>query len=528
MLLHKNLPMKNVLCFLVLIYCITSTNAQDELVKDENVPEAEFHVAINPLDQNNIIIATIHGFGNPDANNLRIHYTYDFGASWATSEYTGEPEGYRGAGDPVVAFDTDGNALLVNLSQNISNNNVNTVLSKSADGGATWSLTNEVAIGNTDKPWLAIDTYNESPGNGNIYIPVIENNNVLYTLSSDLQNKSTATIPIGDALPSVAIRSDGEVFTSILTRSNPSRVHVQQFTDEGSTLVHNTEIVNFPDYTFDAPWISARYQPTQYLAIDNSGGTHDGRIYLSYTASESGDPDYFDVLLTYSDDDGHTWSTPNIVHGDNQNDVQQFYSSIYVNNQGVVIMDWYDRRNHSDASKLTDFYLGVSYDGGDTFVETQLNSVATDFDNAIPSSNLFGIGEYHQVVATNDTIVSFWSDGRTNDGDLNIYMAKAVIDGTMVSLIEVGTISDVIKIDRLYPNPINDVTKLNFELKESMNLKTEIISLSGSILWTHKLTSFNAGKHSLIISGETLVPGRYFVRLSSDTGYYQCIKMIKQ
>ena len=142
------------LSFTILILLSLSVFSQDVIVEDANKPEAEFHAAINPLDNNNIVLATQHDFGG--VNKVTIYYTTDFGTTWNTSNYNGFPAEYVAGGDPVLSFDAAGNVLLVNLALT-SNDEINTILSKSTDGGATWSLVSTIATDPTDKPWLAVD-----------------------------------------------------------------------------------------------------------------------------------------------------------------------------------------------------------------------------------------------------------------------------------------------------------------------------------------------------------------------------------
>ena len=513
--------MKN-LTLILLLFSSLSIFSQETIVRDANHPEAELHVAINPLDSNNIVVTTQHDFGG--IFNITIYYTNDFGNTWDTSNYHGTPSGYNISGDAVLSFDATGNVLLVNLVVN-SSGDVNTILSKSADGGATWSVVSTIATGSSDKPWIAIDRYSSSPYLGNIYIPLVENNLNLYTLDNTYQTVNYLIIPNGEHLPSVVVKKDGTVFTSNVELSSPNNVFVQQYTNGGTNLVHSTQVVSFPDYTFNAPDISLRFQPTAYLAIDNSGGSHDGRLYLSYTASETVNPDYFNVFITYSDDNGLTWSTPNIVHSDQQAEVQQFYSSIYVNDNGVVILDWYDRKNFTNTTRMTDFYMGVSNDGGNNFSEIKLNTMPSNFNYVIPSCNSFGIGEYHQLVATNNTALAFWSDGRTNNSDLNIYMAKVNL-ANLLSIEEASLVSNKINISSLYPLPASDVVYSDIELKENTRIKYQVLNNSGQILKNTDWVEYPTGKHKLELK-LNLSAGIYFITFTSDKGYFKTMKFIK-
>lgn len=510
-------------CFFVLIGL--TTQAQESLVKDGALPEAEFNTVINPLDSNNIVIATQNGFGNSAGGfNLSIYYTKDFGTTWQKSNYTGLPTGYQFSGDPVLSFDDAGNVYLVNLGA--AGSDVNTLLSKSSDGGATWTLVATIASGNTDKPWLAIDRYATSTHKGNIYVPLVANNIITYTLNSSYQKTDSVIIPDGDQLPCVAVTKNGTVYTSTVDLNTMNTIYVQKYANGGASLVHSTQVVSFPDKTFNAPDISLRFQPTPYITVDNSGGTHDGRVYLSYTASETVDPSYFDVFLAYSDDGGLTWSAPKIVNSVQQNKTQQFYSSLFVNDNGVLLMDWYDRKNYSNTSKLTDFYLGISTDGGNSFTETKLNSVSTDFTQVIPSSNDFGIGEYHQLVATKNYTLAFWSDGRTNNGDLNLYMAKVNINAP-TSVEELSVVSDKISVSDLYPQPAGDIVYTKLKLREATKMKYTLYDQHGQIVIDAPWSTYGSGEHTLAMPCN-VAAGLYYVNITSDKGYSKKIKLIKQ
>lgn len=514
--------MKFTIFLLVLLFNFLSVFSQDIILNNSTLPEAEFHVAINPLDSNNIVLAVQHGFGDPNGGDLNIYYSTDFGVNWSLSShkgsYTNSP-----AGDPVLSFDDSGHVFLVNLV--IASGGINTILSKSTDGGSTWSLESTIATSNTDKPWLAIDRFSASPNLGNIYIPLVGNNVNLFTLDSSYQTINTLMIPDGDHLPSVVVKDDGTVFTSTVSLGLNNIIYVQEYSNGGTNLVHSTQVVSFPDYTFNAPDISLRFQPTAYLAIDNSGGAYDGRLYLSYTASEIVNPNYFNVFLTYSDDNGLTWATPKIVHSNQQSEVQQFYSSMYVNDNGTLILDWYDRKNYANTTKMTDFLMGISNDGGANFTELQLNTVSSDFDFIIPSSNDFGIGEYHQLIATKNVAISFWCDGRTNDGDINIYMTKVLLNGT-TSVVEQTLISDKISISTLYPQPAKNLVHATINLKESSNIKYEILDNNGKKVSDSEWVNYSNGKHNLEID-LNFPAGIYFVKFTSDKGYFKSMKLIK-
>ncbi len=515
--------MKQFFFILTSTFSIHFLQAQDTLVVDAALPDSEFHVAINPTDSNNIIVATMHGGTTGD---LKVYYTLDHGFTWQTSAFTGVHPGFQGAGDPVLDFDPSGNAYLVNLTISAG---FSTVISKSLDGGASWQLETAITQLSTDKPWFAIDRSNNSPYKGNIYLPFVNaflGEVVLLSYDSSLNQTSQITAGPNEHQPGISIRKDGEVFLSMVDWGSPNQIFVAQYTNGGSTLVHKTFLTSFPNYRLNAPEVSNRYQPTVYTAIDNSGGPYDGRLYVAYTASEPVDPSIFDVYLMYSDDGGLTWSSPKIVHSNGSDGTQQFYSSLYVNNLGVLVMDWYDRRNYPSGSSNTDFYLGISTDGGNSFSEMQLNSASMDWQFTNEAGNGFGIGEYHQLVATDHTVFSFWADGRTNDEDLNIYMAKVSLNGLSTGIEELGPLSQDISISSPYPIPAGDEVFLDVALEKSYRLSTAVLDLSGQTLWVSQWKEYATGAYALQVP----LPkpsGTYLIQVRSDKGFFKTLKVIK-
>lgn len=515
--------MKHSLLILISLLLTTLLPAQDSLVIDAGLPDSEFHVAINPTDSNNIIIATMHGGTTGD---MKVYYTFDQGDSWQTSPFTGVHPGYQGAGDPVLDFDASGNAYLINLTISVG---FSTVISKSTDGGATWQLETAIIQFSTDKPWLGIDRYDHSPYKGNIYLPFVNallNEPVLLAFDSTLAVTSQVTAGANEHQPGIAIRKDGEVFMSMVDWGNPNQIFMAQYTNGGSTLVHKTRLTSFPSYRLNAPDVSFRFQPTVYTAIDNSGGPFDGRLYVTYTASEQADP-IFDVFLMYSDDGGVTWSTPKTVHSNGSDGTQQFYSSLYVNNQGVLVIDWYDRRNYPPGNANTDFYLGISNDGGNSFSEIQLNSASMDWRFANEAGDGFGIGEYHQLVATDHAVFAFWADGRTNDEDLNIYMAKVQLDTPVTGVQELGPISPQISVSSPYPIPAREEIFIDVKMGQTYRLSTSVMDVNGQTIWSSNWQAYSPGVYQLNIP-LSQIPGTYLVQIRSDQGYFKTFQVIKQ
>jgi hypothetical protein len=116
-------------------------------------------------------------FSNGGASGIVWATSKDFGATWRNgvlpgiTKYAGGP--YDRASDPSVAFDARHNVWLVSslaLSETPSLHPVAVVVSRSTDGGLTWSNpVTVVAGGDPDKNWIVCDNRPTSPFYGRCY-----------------------------------------------------------------------------------------------------------------------------------------------------------------------------------------------------------------------------------------------------------------------------------------------------------------------------------------------------------------------
>jgi hypothetical protein len=108
-----------------------------------------------------------------------------------------------------------------------------------------------------------------------------------------------------------------------------------------------------------------------------------------------------DVFLTKSIDGGRTWSAPVRVNQDNAgNNRDQWYPWVAVAPNGRVDVVFYDRRADS-ANKLSRTFLARSSDGGATWIDMEVSTFASNFDNAFFGSGSF-IGDYNGLAIDPD------------------------------------------------------------------------------------------------------------------------------
>ena len=140
----------------------------------------------------------------------------------------------------------------------------------------------------------------------------------------------------------------------------------------------------------------ARIYPCPHLRVDRSGGDNDGNLYVVWMASglDENATSGWDIYYSRSTDGGLNWDTPVVLNQDGDPAIDQFHPSLAVNENGVVVAGWYDRRE--DPNNLeTHYYLTYSDDGGSNFVpDFAVTSLPSDFSE-IGSKNM---GLWHRRI----------------------------------------------------------------------------------------------------------------------------------
>jgi hypothetical protein len=398
----------------------------------------------------------------------------DGGASWF--DVLVEPNIFDRQSDPVLVGDRSGRFFMNMLDYDNStpqgDGNSHIVVYTSTNGGIFWNgpvPLQPLGPYFEDKQFTAVDRTG-GPYDGNYYCSWTRFNNptrILFVRSTDGGASFDDTVAVGPLLTTSCGTWDQGQFSIPIVGSDGS-VHVfwQGIDLDSNTCLAYRAIRH--SYSTDGgvtftPDVAAFLPNLSYGSVDGgidvygmpngdadiSGGPHDGSIYISQTQHYSGYSGETDVIVRTSHDNGATWSTPERVNDDAEgNDVDQFHPWLYVNEDGTIVMVFYDQRK-DPGHYLFDCYGSASFDGAETFVHNfRLSSQSSNpsllaaaralprahpddpptalIDPAVEANPTAGlIAEYIGVHARHDYAVAVWTD--TRDGTQDVYSARYVI-----------------------------------------------------------------------------------------------------
>lgn len=543
-----------------------SSRSTDDAISSSEETESEIHAAVNPLDSNNIIVGAMKFSPDNILSSLTfpIYYTKDFGRTWQLSAFNGANDltGFNlivGGGDPIVVFDDKGVAYLSWLTLSIGLDfkiKAQMHWATSDDGGATWKrqptlidageLDDITASGGRlpDKEWMAADL-SSSEHKGNVYIAYAYINSTDTTYNIFVKTKDAAQDTFGIAVDltpealafsqftSIDVDSDGIVHVMFAAAKAEDEVlslyHVSS-KDGGSTFSDPVKISSlhlqcFPPGSEEECGIVGidpnRVYPCPHLTVDKSGGPNNGNLYAVWTADGITEQKTagLDIYYTKSEDGGKTWASPIILNNNTEAASHQFFPSIAVNNGGNLVITWYDRRNDAE-NKMTEYYMTISRDGGDTFEQDfAVSTESSDFGMIGQSNGNFGIGEYTQVVTTSGYALPFWADGRTNDGNIEIFTALIPLsENVSTDVNEVISISSVLSIRSVFPNPVSDIANVDIHLKEPTQLQVKIFSNDGKVQRAYPAWNMSNGEHRLQLDVRNLAAGQYWLTMRTEQG----------
>lgn len=491
---------------------ILSAQFPNVLISNTNDPE-EVSICINPLNPLQVVAG---------ANLNNVYYSTDGGLTWNANILT-EPT-YSVWGDPIITVDTNGHFYYSHLSNPPSGSWIDRIVfQKSTDGGASWSTGTFTGLNGTkdqDKEGVVVN-----PFNNEIYVTwtqfddynssnTLDSSLILFSKSSD--GGATWSTPLriskygGDcidsdntvegAVPSVG--PSGEIY---VTWVGINGIVFNKSLDGGLTWLPAEELVTSVPGGWDyniAGLQRCNGLPAQ--VCDLSGGVNHGTIYVNWTDQRNGTTDT-DVWLIKSSDGGNTWSTPFRVNDDPVGK-QQFLSWMTIDQAtGYLYVIYYDRRNHPAGSELTDVYLAVSTDGGNSFTNYLVNSSSFD-----PSPSVF-FGDYTGISAHNNMVRPIWME--YDSGTLSVW--TAIVDATTLGFSERNN-HPLFAEMRNDPNPFSSSTSIHFSLQNSDEIDLEVYNAAGQQVATlYRKEKFKKGEFDYVFNPSAfgLGSGLYYYRL---------------
>jgi hypothetical protein len=248
---------------------------------------------------------------------------------------------------------------------------------------------------------------------------------------------------------------------------------------------------------------------------DLTGGPNNGTIYINWTDQRNGTTDT-DVWLIKSTDGGTTWSSPIRVNDDPPGK-QQFLTWMDIDKtNGNIYCVFYDRRNFSTLTQLTDVYLARSVDGGTTFSNYKINTMTFT-----PSPSVF-FGDYIGISAVNNVVRPIWM--AYTGSTLSVW--TAMIDGATMGIDESSLNAySPVELQQNEPNPFSESTWIKFNLKKAAKTNLNVYDMLGHKVATlYDNEQFREGNYDYIFNASTynLKAGIYYYTLSCNE--YQITK----
>jgi hypothetical protein len=431
--------------------------------------EVEPFVAVNPAHPSNIVgVFQQDRWSNGGAHGLVTATSHDGGSTWSESwphfstcagGTAANGGNYDRSSDPWVTFAPNGDAYQISLSASADLTVSAVLVSKSADGGDTWSepttLARNVSAftegpGFNDKESITAD-----PTNANYVYAVWDRSrfpsdragvtaqmnafsvrgDIMFSRTTDGgQTWSAARAILGlnqnefTIGNQIAVLPDGtlvdifEDFNGSGLQRSPNQFHesVIRSSDQGATWSKVIDISTDGSIGVRDPDTGAGVRAG--AGLPDIAVAPNGTLYAVWSDGRFSGFAHDDVALSRSNDGGLTWSQPIKVNASPPG-VAAFTPSVDVASDGTVAVTYYDFRNNTpDTSTLpTDAFAVFSHDGGSTFGgELRLTPSSFDLDLAPRAGGLF-LGDYVGLSHAGATFVPFYTQTVSSSNPTDIF-----------------------------------------------------------------------------------------------------------
>jgi hypothetical protein len=412
-------------------------------LSNECGPQSETFITFNPAAPSTLAAGSNEIFRLP----MRGYFSTDSSSSWGAVDLPLPPAKGNGidfGSDPSLAFDTRGNVfysyIVVFFGNGNGINGTEMAVARSSNGGATYPNVTFFSFSNgadhfNDKPMITADTSSASPFRDNVYVAWdaasggSNEGGVRFARSTD--HGASFSVTRIDA-PSGPGRSIGAVpFTGptgqVYTAWNDYAANTIAFNRsfDGGITWGQANVIASKSLAFDIAIPAESFRGALVYpacAADNSAGTHRGRLYCSWMDVTS--QGTTDIFLSYSDNQGGTWSQPVAVADQLSFPVDRFNHWLAVDPvTGDVNLSFYDTRNDPTGFRYgTDNYLTQSTNGGQSFSSpnTRVSSATSnehDCGGVFPCTAInYGNqqGDYAGLASFGGASHPIWTDSRNN------------------------------------------------------------------------------------------------------------------
>ena len=282
------------------------------------------------------------------------------------------------------------------------------VVSRSDDGGDTWTPNSAASSPNVDKPSIKSDR------DGTVYVAYSEAARALDDWKIRVTRSSDGGLTWS---PAQTLNTGLNLFAAVLTArpngkvwgiwqapgSSASNIMCAASANRGETW----EAPVFVNPEFGTAASGLRLTP-QRLAYPSADSDSRGRLFIAWSDVTRGE---WDIVVSRSEDDGRTWSMP--VRVDDSSSGDQWTAALAVDARDTIHAAWYDTR----TGGVNVFYSSSS-DGGATWSpNVRITTVET------PQATTRRLSEYIGLAADrNGTAYLAWTDWR--DGGPAIFFAS--------------------------------------------------------------------------------------------------------
>jgi hypothetical protein len=327
----------------------------------------EPHLAVDPVDPDRMVVAVMTLPEPGDGFRIRVFRSGDGGRTWAGSPLTSRETGAEAVGvDPWLAYGPDGTLYFAKLPGEVW---------RSEDDGGSWSGPvglSRGAAGAFDAPRMTVDGTGGAH-HGRVYVAMLQNGvaraggesgqGVAVLRSSDGAGSFQGPVHItmndvGKRHGDLAVLPDGTVLVTLHELFHEGRVLESprlwsvRSTDGGETFTSPSLITD--------RFIAL----SPMLAVDGSGGAHQGRAYAAWMGL-GGDRNRY---VAYTDDAGDTWSEPTAITAVGDSARHPTYTSVAVSDDGTVGVIWAENVI-AEGPSCFEYRFAASVDGGETFTE---------------------------------------------------------------------------------------------------------------------------------------------------------------